>query len=304
MATSSRPGIEKLYSDINADLIPFYMDAVLLPNQSIIRNSMSVAGTTGDTVKYPLTNAYTPAADVAEGGLINATTSDFTPTGVNIQAGKRGIATDVHEEALEDGGFDVVRNAVLTRLAGGLAEATDIAGLLIGANGSDTTAVPNTGAASVLATHAVNLVMSPDAMAYMEKRVPSVKVWYNPNKDLHEFRGTVRNGFAALRGNFINQVISNKTIGSADASLESIAKAVAQLRGQNAPTDLVSGQYVSIIDSALEFKINKEVALNGGSAIGSLSDVGNRALLQGLIGQIAGTMLFRSNNLPTADLLT
>jgi hypothetical protein len=262
---------------------------------------MSVAGTTGDTVKYPLTNQFTAAADVAEGGLINAVESDFTPTSVSIIAQKRGVATDVHEEALEDGGYDVVREAVLTRLAGGLAEATDKAGLLIGADAGTLT---DTGAGSALATHAVNLVMSPQAMAYMEKRTPSVKVWYNPNKDMHEFRGTVRNGFAGLRGNFINIVTSNKTIGSADANLESLAKAVAQLRGENAPTDLISGQYVSIIDPALEFDINKDVALNGGNAIGSLSDVGNRALLQGLIGQIAGVMLFRSNNLPTADQLT
>jgi hypothetical protein len=303
MATTSQ-GVDKLYSDINADLIPYFMDAVLLPNQSIIRNTMSVAGTTGDSVKYPLTNAYTPAADVAEGGLINATTSDFAPQSVTIIAQKRGVATDVHEEALEDGGFDVVRSAVLNRLAGGLAEATDVAGLLVAADGSDTTLCPNTGATSTASTHAVNLVMSPDALSYMEKRAPGVKVWYNPNRDMHEFRGTVRNGFAALRGNFINQVISNKTVGSADANLESIAKAVAQLRAQNAPTDIVSGQYVSIIDPALEFDINKDVALNGGSAIGSLSDVGNRALLQGLIGQIAGVMLFRSNNLPTADQLS
>lgn len=297
MATTSS-GVDKLYSDINADLIPYFMDAVLLPNQSIIRNTMSVAGTTGDTVKYPLTNSYTPAGDVAEGGLINAVSSDFTPTSVSIAAQKRGVATDVHEEALEDGGFDVVRSAVLNRLAGGLAEATDVAGLLVAGSGATLT---DTGAGSTANTHTANLVMSPDAMGYMEKRQPGVKVWYNPNKDLHEFRGTVRNGFAALRGNFINVVTSNSTIGSADADLSSIAKAVAQLRGQNAPTDLVSGQYVSIIDPALEFDINSTLALAGGNAIGSLSDVGNRALLQGLIGQAAGVMFFRSNNLPDAS---
>jgi hypothetical protein len=58
---------------------------------------------------------------------------------------------------------------------------------------------------------------------------------------------------------------------------------------------------VSIIDPALEFDINSTLALAGGAAIGSLSDVGNRALLQGLIGQAAGVMFFRSNNLPDAS---
>jgi hypothetical protein len=64
---------------------------------------------------------------------------------------------------------------------------------------------------------------------------------------------------------------------------------------------MVGGQYVSIIDPAFEYGIQEQLALAGGvSGIGALSDVGNRALLQGLIGQAAGVVFFRSNNLPTA----
>ena len=98
MATTSS-GIQQLYADIVADLVPYYMDAVLLPNQEIIQNSLIVAGTSGDQVRFPLTNSYTVAADVAPGGDINATTSDFTPTAANISFQKRGVANDVHEEA-------------------------------------------------------------------------------------------------------------------------------------------------------------------------------------------------------------
>jgi hypothetical protein len=110
----------------------------------------------------------------------------------------------------------------------------------------------------------------------------------------------VRNGFAALRGNFINPITCHATIGSGAANLVAVAKAVAQLRGQNAPTDFGSGMYISIIDPSFEYEINEQVSLAGGSAIGSLSEVGNRALMQGLIGQAAGVMFFRSNNLPDA----
>ena len=299
MATTSS-GVSELYNSVIADLVPYYMDAVLLPNQQIILNQMSISGQSGNNVRWPLTNAYVTAGTVAEGDPINATLSDFSPTDANVTVTKKGVATDVHEEALEDAGIDTIRTAVLTRLAGGLATATDIEGLLTAGVGATQT---DTGAGSTASTHSASLVMSPEALGFAGKREPTVKVWYNPNKDMHEFRGTVRNGFATLRGEFINPITCNKTIGSGDANLVAVAKAVANLRASNAPVDLQSGMYVSIIDPSYEFEINEQVALNGGSAIGSLSDVGNRALMQGLIGQAAGVMFFRSNNLPTADLI-
>jgi len=301
MATQSST-IGALYSDIVADLIPYYMDAVLLPNQNIITNSLQISGEAGDTVKFPLTNAYVNAGTVGEGNSLSSgapagATSDFTPTSVSIQVAKRGVGTDVTEEALEDGGLAVVRNAVLTRLAGGLAQATDIAGLVAAKTGAT---LADTGEGSSAATHTTNFVMSPEALAFASKREPSVRMWYDVDLDKHLFRGSVRNGFVTLRGNFINPVTANSTIGSGTANITAIAKAVAQLRGQNAPVGS-DGMYVSIIDPALEFKINEQVSLAGGSAIGSLSDIGNRALMQGLVGQAAGVMFFRSNNLPDAS---
>jgi hypothetical protein len=297
MATQSST-IGALYSDIVADLIPYYMDAVLLPNQNIITNSLQISGEAGDTVKFPLTNAYVNAGTVGEGNSISSTgaVSDFTPTSVSIQVTKKGVATDVTEEALEDGGLAVVRNAVLTRLAGGLAQATDIAGLAVAKAGAT---LADTGEGSTANTHTTNFVFSPEALAFASKREPSVRMWYDVDIDTHLFRGSVRNGFITLRGNFINPVTANSTIGSGTANITAIAKAVAQLRGQNAPVGS-DGMYVSIIDPALEFKINEQVSLAGGSAIGSLSDIGNRALMQGLVGQAAGVMFFRSNNLPDA----
>ncbi len=297
MATTST-GIAELYSDIVSDLVPFYMDAVLLPNQNIITNSLQISGEAGDTVKFPLTNAYVNAGTVGEGNSIAAgATSDFDPTSVSITVAKRGVGTDVTEEALEDGGLAVVRNAVLNRLAGGLAQATDVAGLAQAKAGATLT---DTGAGSTAATHTTNFVMSPEALGFASKREPSVKMWYDVDLDKHLFRGSVRNGFITLRGNFINPVTANASIGTTDANVTAIAKAVAQLRGENAPVG-ADGMYVSIIDPALEFAINEQVSLAGGSAIGSLSDIGNRALMQGLVGQAAGVMFFRSNNLPDAS---
>jgi hypothetical protein len=298
MATTST-GIAELYSDIVADLVPYYMDAVLLPNQNIIVNSLQISGEAGDTVKFPLTNAYVNAGTVGEGNSIASTgaVSDFDPTSVSITVAKRGVATDVTEEALEDGGLAVVRNAVLTRLAGGLAQATDIAGLAQAKTGAT---LADTGEGSSANTHTTNFVMSPEALGFASKREPSVRMWYDVDLDKHLFRGSVRNGFITLRGNFINPVTANTSIGSATANITAIAKAVSQLRQQNAPVGS-DGMYVSIIDPALEFAINEQVSLAGGQAIGSLSDIGNRALMQGLVGQAAGVMFFRSNNLPDAS---
>lgn len=295
MATSST-GIQQLYDAIIADLVPFYMDSVLLPNPQLILNSVNIAGSAGDTVRFPLTNTYGVATDVSEGGNIS-TTSDFTPTSANITVQKRGIGTDVYEEAFEDGGLALVQNAVITRLASGLALATDKAGFLE-ANSSFTLADTGEGSANST-THSVSFVMSPEALGFAAKREPTVKMWFDPNTDTHQVRATVRNGFTTLRGNFGNRITANKTVGSATANIVAVAKAVAQLRAENAPT-MAGGQYVAVISPALEYEINEQISLAGGSAIGSLSDVGNRALLEGIVGQAAGAMLFRHTALPDA----
>lgn len=300
MAGTTSSSVEQLYADIVADLVPYYMDAVLLPNPGIIVNSLLVSGSTGDQVRFPLTNTYSDAVSVSEGASIVGTAlsqSNLVPTAANVTFQKRGIATDVSEESLEDGGFEVVRNAVLSRMSGGLAQATDKAGLLSAKAGF--TVLADTGEGGANADYNVSFVMSPEGMAYAAKREPVVKVWYNPDTDAHEFRGTVRNGFTTLRGGFGNKITAHATIGTATANVEAIAKAVAQLRQQNAPTG-ANGMYIGIIDPAFEFAINKQLSSLGGSTIGSLSDLGNNALRDATIAMIAGTMLFRSNNLPDA----
>jgi len=298
MAGTTSTSVQQLYADIVADLIPYYMDAVLLPNQQIIQNSLVVSGSSGSQVRFPLTNSYTNAADVAEGASIEAAAqSNLVPTAANVSFQKRGVATDVSEESLEDGGLELVRNAVITRLSGGLAQATDIAGL---ATANAATSNGDTGEGSANATtHSCNFIMSPEAMAYASKREPSVRMWYNPDKDVHEMRGSVRNGFANLRPEFIQRITANKTIGSATANVVAIAKGVANLRAQNAPTG-VDGTYIGVISPAFEFAINDQIALAGGTTVGSLSDLGNNALRDASLALIAGTRLFRSNNVPNA----
>lgn len=296
MAGTTSTSVQQLYADIVADLVPYYMDAVLLPNQSIIQNSLSVAGSSGSQVRFPITNTYTDAASINEGESIKAgAQSNLVPTAANVTFTKRGVATDVSEESLEDGGLDLVRNAVITRLSGGLAQATDTAGLLVGKTGFSTHT--DTGEGDTTAGSVLNYVMSPQALAYAAKREPSVKMWFNPDKDVHEMRGSVRNGFTTLQAGFGQKISSNATIGSASANVVAIAKGVANLRSSNAPTG-VDGTYIGIISPAMEFAINDQIALAGGTTIASLSELGNNALRDASLALVAGTRLFRSNNLP------
>ena len=299
MAGTTSSSVQQLYADIVADLVPYYMDAVLLPNQQIIQNSLIVSGSSGSQVRFPLTNTYTDAASVSEGASISAAAqSNLVPTAANVSFQKRGVATDVSEESLEDGGLDLVRNAVITRLSGGLAQATDIAGL-VEANSSFTVHTDTGEGSANATTHSCNFVMSPEALAYAAKREPQVRMWYNPDTDVHEMRGSVRNGFATLRAGFGQRITANKTIGSATANVVAIAKGVANLRSQNAPVG-VDGLYVGVISPAFEFAINDQIALAGGTTIASLSDLGNNALRDASLALIAGTRLFRSNNVPNA----
>ena len=82
-------------------------------------------------------------------------------------------------------------------------------------------------------------------------------------------------------------------------NLVAISKGVSNLRSVNAPVG-ANGSYIAVIDPAFEFAIQEQIALAGGTTISSLSDIGNRALLNGLVGQAAGCVFFRSNNLPNA----
>ena len=88
--------------------------------------------------------------------------------------------------------------------------------------------------------------------------------------------------------------------GANAASLNYFSTSVAKLRSANAPTN-GSGLYIAVITPQQELALAKE--LNGiqatPGAIGSLSDIGNQALRDALIGQAIGCQFLRSNNLPT-----
>lgn len=290
--------IQQMYADIVQDLVPYYLDKVLLPNQGIILNSIVVDGQSGGQVRFPVANLPTEAASVAEGAsILAAANSNLTPTAANITFAKRGVASDVTQESVEDGLYDSVVGATLDRLSGGLAQATDVAGLAQ----CKTSFTNNDGVTGANSDFQQSFVISPEALAFASKREPVVKVWFNPNKDIHEFRGTVRNGFTALRSTFGRTIKSAKLGGSqAEANVEAIATSVANLRAANAPVG-ADGMYVGLIDPGFELSINKQIAQVGGSTISSLSDIGNNALRNAMVAMIAGATLYRSNNLPDAS---
>ena len=301
MTTSTT--VAELYTDLVADLVPYFMNATLLPNSELIRNSINMFGQTGGVVRFPITNAYTNAADVNEGDPIGSASDLDTGPAVSITLQKRGVGSNVTLEALSDGGYDLVYRSTLQRLGGGLAQATDIAGMLVAA----TAFTAEVGTASSANTSTNNIIFSPDALGYAVKdEGPMVETWYDVNTQTHQFRGSIRDGYAAIRPAFGVKMTALNTVGTAfgsiGADISSVALGTSTLRVQNAPT-LDNGNFVAVIDPAMEYAINEQVSLQGGSAaIGSLSDIGNRAFYDGLVGQASGVAFFRSNNLPSADL--
>ena len=297
MANTTTTTIQQMLANIVADLVPYYMDAVLLPNRQLISHQLDVSGVSGNQVRFPVTNEYTIAADVAEGGNIG-NDSNLTPVAANVAFQKRGVGVNVTEESLEDGGFSMVQTATLTRIAGGLAQATDTAGFVTAKAGFTATALGESGTTG----YSTNFVMSPEGLAYVSKREPSISTWYNPNSDLHEFRGTVRNGLGTLQAGFGQRINANASVGDANSTIvnvKQIAQSTAILRAANAPTG-ADGSYVAVISPAYEFAINEALASIGSSQIGSLSDLGNNALRNALVNMLAGATIYRSNNLPVA----
>ena len=319
MATDSS-GIGALYTAVVQDLVAYYDNAVLLPNPALISNSFNIAGSSGDSVKVPLTDAWTTAGSglgEQSNVILDGGDQSFTSTAVTLQASKRGAGTQVSEEALEDGQFDVVRNAVLTRLSRSIAQATDQAGFKTMLNNTETvpgdgSELTGTGANIELVNQAtingaatgnidVNVVFSPEAMAYMSKREPMVKMQEDVEFDRYIMTGTLRNAFGQLRPGFIKGVAS--LAGSyADANnvnLTDFAQAVAKLRDGNAPAD-DSGFYYAAVTPGAELVLSNELNNVGGtgtSSIGSLSDIGNRVLLESVISEAIGIRWVRSNNL-------
>lgn len=294
--------VQQLYTDILTDLMPYFSDQVLLPNAPFVMNRFSITGETGYVVRVPLLNAFTDGATVTEGtSIADAANTNVQPTNVNITMTKKGVGADVTEESLEDGGVITVRNALLTQLSTGLAQATDIEGFVTLRGASGNTSVQQDGNASVTgAGSEVNFVVSPMALGYAEKRAPTVKMWYDPDIDTHQFRATVRNGFAALYPTFVRKLNGSRTIGSSALTLANFAKSVSNLRKDNAPVG-ADGLYVAFVGPATEYAIASQLNSVTTAAIGNLSDIGNRSLLTGLIGQAAGMSWYRSNNLPLGN---
>ncbi len=312
--TTTATTVAQLYTDLVADLVPYFMNATLLPNSALIRNSINMVGETGGTVRFPVTNSYTNATTVAEGTsiLTNGGDSILEPTAVSIALTKSGVGSNVTLESLSDGGYDLVYRSTLARIAGGLAQSSDLKGMLVAANGFDPDTAGNNadvGTASTAATSTVNLIFSPEALGYAVKDDgPMIETWYDVDSQIHQFRGSIRDGYGTINPKMGVRMTAENTVGTAfgsmGADIKSVAKGVSLLRVQNSPT-LDNGNYVAVIDPAMEYALNEQIALAGGATgIGSLSDIGNKAFYDGLIGQAVGAALFRSNNLPAANTTT
>ena len=326
MATTSS-GIADLYSQIVTDLIPYYDNQVLLPNPQLIANQYNIEGAVGNSLQIPITNSWSGNVSAQSEGsdIITDNAQDFGPDAVTLTMSKRGAGTLVNTEALEDGGFNTVRNAVVTRLSRSIAQATDKVGFNILASGSSADLTDISGvdlsndsglANTDLATADVSFIMSPEAMAYGVKRQPTVKMFEDVQNDQHQMVATLRNGFVrtpsftganiAVGVNMARALIASDLIGESNASLRAsldmVSTSVAELRKMNAPTD-ESGFYAAVVSAAHEFHLAKELNGIGGitsGSIGSISqDLANQALLEGLIGQAVGCRFYRSNNVPS-----
>ncbi len=323
MADTTSSLVNALYSDVVQSLVPYYDNFVLLPGPGVLTYTFNIAGGTGDTIKVPITNLFSPGATISENANIMLTDRGFDPGSVTLTVAKRGAGSTVTEEALEDGGLATVRNATLLRLSRAIAQATDRAGFAELAVGA--ASVANTAQTGMLVNDAdtdranivsadISFVMSPDALAYAVKREPTVKMWNDVAFDRYQMAATLRNGFKRLpvinengtaSSNFFaraligqgNIALSTNTIG-----LDAVSRAVANLRAINAPTD-AAGFYLSVVSTAHEYQLSS--ALNGVGAtangsIGSIAqDLANQALLEGMIGQAVGCRFIRSNNVPT-----
>ena len=310
MATTTSQ-ISELYADVVADLVPYYDDAVLLPNPSLIVNSYNLSGAIGNQMKVPLTNSWPDGnVGIAENNDLINSGFDFNPTSATIQVSKKSAGSTISEEALEDGGMDTVRNALVTRLSRSIAQATDVEGMRVMLSGG-TAALTDTANLNVsndgnahgeITTADLAVVFSNEAMGYAIKRDPSVKMFNDIQNDNHDFVATLRNGFAQVRSNFIRAVATQSGVGSSTASLAQFSKSVANLRAENAPAD-IGGFYYAVVTPAQELALASELNGVGGIAGGAISsisqDLANQALLEGLIGQAVGLRFVRSNNLPS-----
>ena len=306
MANSST-SVADLYTEIIEDIRIFFADAVLITNPQFLGGSFNIAGSSGDTVRIPISNGYDNAVSVSEGASIRSagTQNDFDPTNLTISLVKYGAYSDVNEEAFEDGGLAVVRQNVVDRIAGGLAQAVDVAGFeaLRDAGGNSTVNQDATDLGSG-AANVTNLVMGGMSLYHASKREPSVRAWYDNDFDRHQFVGSTRQGFKVVyngtnTGNNygVRKLDDVRAIGSGTLTLNDFAKSVANLRENNHPA-MASGFYPAFVAASTELNVASQLNSVTSGTIGDLSAIGNRALLTGLIGQAAGIEWYRSNNLP------
>ena len=315
--STNTSGIAGLYANVVADLQAYYDNAVLLPNSTLIPNSINISGGAGDTVQFPLQTAFAVGTSglIEMQDIVTDAANDFAATGLNISAVKRGSGTYVTEESLEDGQFDQVRQAVVSQLSSAAANATDIAGFRSIVNGTevvptDADVLDGSGLKAKLVNPPVgaaagaidlNVVFSPQAMGYMEKRAIVAKMEEDVQFDRHIVTGTVRNGFGKLRNDFTKCVgsITGSLVTTDNATLSDFAQAVALLRAGNAPAD-ASGFYYAAITPQVEYILSSFInGVNGATSVGSLSDVGNRALVDAVISEAIGIRWLRTNNLVT-----
>ena len=95
MANTTATTVAQLYTDLVADLVPYFMNATLLPNSALIRNSINMVGETGGTVRFPISDIFTNAATVGEGNsIIAAATSTMTPTALASAAAREVAVRD------------------------------------------------------------------------------------------------------------------------------------------------------------------------------------------------------------------
>jgi hypothetical protein len=121
-------------------------------------------------------------------------------------------------------------------------------------------------------------------------------------------RDSAGRNVAADIGRMLGEAIANKqdvtvaanfsnfsqTVGSTSttATVELIFQAAATLRENNAPMP-----YFAVVSPKQAFQLKKELATAGGSNIPNLSDVGNSALVTGIVGTVAGVTIIESTAL-------
>ena len=309
--------VANLYAEIVSGLVPSYENRVLLPNPSLISYIYNLEGSVGNQIKIPVNTAYGVAnvsiADNASIVTAAGTNSDFGPSNVILDVSKRGTASVVSTESLEDAGISTVAGATIERIAGSLATSTDVAGFRVMLTGAETAltnltdinvAMDGLAAAADVGACEAAVVFSADAMAMASKRGVEVKQWENIDSDNIQFVGTVRNGFARPKPGFIRAIASLGGIGGAtsQASLDQFSTSVANLRNLNAGTDSM-GFFNAIITPAQELALAKQLNGVGGISSGSIGSVSqelaNDALLNNLLTYALGLRFVRSNNLPT-----